>query len=418
MFKNYVMTAYKVLLRRKFFTFIGLFGIALTLTVLLVLSTLLDNYLYPTGPEKNNQHFLSIDRLKLVSESGNNNTNSRPGYWFLDKNVKRLKMPEKISLFSATDTAASYLAGTKLSNELRHTDAVYWDILDFEFIEGQSYSKQAVASGAMQMVISSTTAKAFFGDTMALGKTIVVNEQKFTVVGVVKDVSVLESSAYADMWAPYTTLASTHYQREMIGGWEALIYHPNTNMRQQMQQEFVNMLKHDLVTSDPKMYHTAFAGADTALEKVARKFSGSQNYDSGVGRVISFVVFVTLCFMLLPSINLINLNISRIMERASEIGVRKAFGASSGQLVLQFIVENLIVTAMGAVIGLLLSALVLIQIEATNLLPSVDLAFSLHTFIYGLVLIVVFGLLSGVYPAYKMSKLHPVAALKGGSQSC
>ena len=50
-------------------------------------------------------------------------------------------------------------------------------------------------------------------------------------------------------------------------------------------------------------------------------------------------------FMLLPTINLVNLNLSRILDRASEIGVRKAFGASSRTLVGQFLIENLVLTA-------------------------------------------------------------------------
>ena len=53
--------------------------------------------------------------------------------------------------------------------------------------------------------------------------------------------------------------------------------------------------------------------------------------------------------MLLPAINLVNLNVSRILERASEIGVRKAFGASSRTLVGQFVVENVVLTLVGGV---------------------------------------------------------------------
>ena len=60
-------------------------------------------------------------------------------------------------------------------------------------------------------------------------------------------------------------------------------------------------------------------------------------------------------FMLLPAVNLINLNTSRILERASEIGVRKAFGASSRTLVGQFIVENLVLTLVGAAVGFVLA---------------------------------------------------------------
>jgi len=119
--------------------------------------------------------------------------------------------------------------------------------------------------------------------------------------------------------------------------------------------------------------------------------------------------------MLLPSINLINLNISRILERSSEIGVRKAFGASHKQLIVQFVVENILLTAVGGLIGFVISWFVLWQVEINQLIPGADFRFSLHSYIYGFGMIFLFGLISGTYPAYKMSKLHPVTALKGGA---
>ena len=63
--------------------------------------------------------------------------------------------------------------------------------------------------------------------------------------------------------------------------------------------------------------------------------------------------------MTLPAINLINLNLSRILERASEIGVRRAFGARRGTLLGQFLVENIVLTFVGGILGLFFSALVL-----------------------------------------------------------
>jgi putative ABC transport system permease protein len=121
-------------------------------------------------------------------------------------------------------------------------------------------------------------------------------------------------------------------------------------------------------------------------------------------------------FMLLPAINLINLNVSRIMERASEIGVRKAFGASSWMLVGQFIVENVFLTLIGGMIGFVLSQLVLRSITNSGLIPYADLNLNYRIFIYGLLTAIFFGLFSGVYPAWKMSRLHPVEALRGGTR--
>ncbi|MCI0525487.1 MAG: FtsX-like permease family protein, partial [Acidobacteria bacterium] len=112
----------------------------------------------------------------------------------------------------------------------------------------------------------------------------------------------------------------------------------------------------------------------------------------------------------------ININVSRIMERASEIGVRKAFGASSWTLVGQFIVENVILTLLGGVIGFAISRFALQFITASGWFPYAEFHLNHRIFLGGFILAVFFGLLSGVYPAWKMSRLHPVQALKGVMQ--
>jgi putative ABC transport system permease protein len=112
-------------------------------------------------------------------------------------------------------------------------------------------------------------------------------------------------------------------------------------------------------------------------------------------------------------VNLVNLNTSRIMERASEIGVRKAFGASSRTLVGQFIVENLVLTLVGAAIGFVLAAWLLQVINTSGVIQYAELSLNYRIFGWGVLLAMAFGLLSGVYPAWRMSRMHPVQALKG-----
>jgi putative ABC transport system permease protein len=79
---------------------------------------------------------------------------------------------------------------------------------------------------------------------------------------------------------------------------------------------------------------------------------------------------LTLLFMLLPTVNLVNLSVSRILERASEIGVRKAFGASSRTLVGQFVVENVTLTLVGGLLGLALSQMALSLLNRTGSYPT------------------------------------------------
>jgi putative ABC transport system permease protein len=102
------------------------------------------------------------------------------------------------------------------------------------------------------------------------------------------------------------------------------------------------------------------------------------------------------------------------MERASEIGVRKAFGASSMTLVGQFIIENVLLTIVGGLIGFVFSYVVLQYFNSTGWITYAQLELNYRVFLYGFIMMIFFGIISGVYPAWRMSRLHPVQALKGG----
>ena len=115
-----------------------------------------------------------------------------------------------------------------------------------------------------------------------------------------------------------------------------------------------------------------------------------------------------LAFMALPAINLVNINLSRIYERASEIGVRKAFGAASRDLVLQFVIENVVLSLIGGVIGLIGAFAVLQVVALFPQVPFLDIRLNWRIFTAALALAIVFGLLSG-----RLAGLEDVAPASG-----
>ena len=171
-----------------------------------------------------------------------------------------------------------------------------------------------------------------------------------------------------------------------------------------IQEEFQGMLTR-IEYPDPKYINQIRGQPKTLLQAVSEELAQ--------GYLTTAVLVGMILFMCLPTINLININVSRIRERSSEIGVRKAFGASSLTLVGQFVVENIVLTLLGGVLAFGGSQLVLRAINQSDWIPYAHLTLNPRIFLYGMFIAVFFGLFSGVYPAWKMSRLHPVEALRG-----
>jgi putative ABC transport system permease protein len=413
MLKNYLKIAWKVLLRRKFFTFISLFGISFTLMVLVVATSLFDHTFGPQMPERETDKLLFVNMMREEIQEGHSRSGP-PSYHFLDRHVRTLKTPEKVSINSMFFQVNSYINNRKLALDIKYTDQEFWDILDFNFVEGAAFGQQDVKSASRVAVINESTRQKYFGDGEALGQYIEVDQVKYKVVGVVEDVPVLRLHSYADVWVPISLKSQEFNKPGLHGTYFATIKAAKASDIPQIKKEFATMMA-EVERQHPEKGVTLNAFPDTFLESVTRTFLGNGK-DASVGILYAVLIGLTLLFMLLPAINLVNINISRIMERSSEIGVRKAFGASSTTIIGQFLVENIFLTLLGGLLGFVLSALALWLINDSGIIVYSELSLNLRIFGMGLLLCLVFGLVSGVYPAFKMSRLQAVEALRGGSK--
>jgi putative ABC transport system permease protein len=411
MLRNYLLTAYKVFMRRKLFTAINLMCIVLTLVVLMVLTAMLENAFFPTGVEGKSDRFLQVSSVHARSADGRNITTGPLGYKLIDTYLKPMPSVERVAVASRPRKVAIYQEGRITTLEMRLVDANYWKVLDFTLLEGRLPNEDDDAQGLQVAVVNASSAKRLFGSGSVVGRTISASGQALKVIGVVQDE--MHLNAYAELWAPIASSPTTSYKHEMFGSFTALLLARSSNDLDMVRQNVKEVAK-TVQFNDARANTRTLFWADDKLDVFARATMWTmEQEDSGARKLLLILGTLMFLFMLLPALNLVNLNTGRIVERSSEIGVRKAFGATSAQLVGQLVVENLLLCLAGGIIGLACAQAVLMWIAYSGVIPYLRLSINLPVMAYGFIITVVFGLLSGVLPAWKMSRLDPVHALKG-----
>lgn len=399
--------------RRKFFTFISLFGICMTLTVLIVLTAFYEHVFSGNYPEPNNHRTLYSMRVKMVEQARGYSNSGPMSISFINKYLKTLKTPEKVAFTSQPNTVNTYHNGKKLKLFFKYTDPVFWEIAQFDFLEGQPYTQQQVDNNEAVAIINDATRDDYFGKgTPALGKAIEINGKSLRIIGVVRGSPITRLMVSADVYMPYNLQKGDINDPSYSGSYMAMVLAKSKADLPKVKAEYA-----DVVSRIPPMKFPDFT--PDILESQLGSFLETMvifeffKDDSGLSIFYLLLLVFALMFMTLPAINLVNINVSRIMERASEIGIRKAFGASVRTMTHQFIVENIIVTVLGGALALVLSALLLWWFNHSQLIAYADLRIDWTVALVAFVLSLLFGIMSGVYPAWRMSKLPVVEALKG-----
>ncbi|QDW24450.1 FtsX-like permease family protein [Pedobacter sp. KBS0701] len=409
MLKNYFKIALAVLKRRKFFTFISLFGISFTLTILMVVTALADKMISPDYPDYKRERSLYIERIEIKNSKEGWMNSSNVSVYFLEHYVATLKNLQKMAITSGSKSSNAYVNNKKLVIGYQYTNADYWNVLEYKFLEGKAFSQKEIDNAELVAVISKETKEAYFGDEkFVVGKFISADNINYRVIGVVENVSETVRNFNGDMYLPYSIAKENRNNTDVMGAYNAVLLAKSKADIPKLEKEFKQMIKKVPI---PKDFDKLYCNADPFFTSVSRRIGGDST-NGAVAKVIILAGGFILLFLLLPTINLVNINITRIMERSSEIGVRKAFGASSKTLVYQFIVENMILTFLGGFIGIILSLIVIALINESDFLSNMRLTMNFAVLFYSFLACVFFGLISGVYPAWRMSKLNVVKALK------
>jgi putative ABC transport system permease protein len=405
----------KVLLRRKLYTAVSLSGIVFTLLVLVLGAALVDVVLTPRAPESRQDRMLTLSYVEVVGKGSF--SAGGPGYRLLEGCVRALPGSERTSLFLRDGARPLYLQdGSRIVSALKRTDDEFWNILDFTFLAGRAFTAEEVREGRRLAVVSRSTAARAFRGQQALGRWLDLDGERFQVVGVVPDVSLFRKVAYADVWVPITTAPSEAYRQELVGTAGAVVLARRAVDVAGIKDELARRLRRFRAEQGSQASRLV-APLETTGERVARELLGGRREQRGhPERLLPALLGTAVLFMFLPAVNLLNLNVSRILERAGEIGIRKAFGASTSSLVWQFLVENLVLTIIALALTLPLVIPLSRAVAATGLLGATELTLTPRVLLAGLALAIFFGLFSGAYPAWRMSRVDVVSALRGGER--
>ena len=422
MLKNYFKIFIKVASQNKLFTFLSLFGISLTIMFIMIFSMTISKITSGSGPEKDLKKIVFCQRVKTRTthngKSENGYSISSCGRSLCEDHLKNIKNANIISMYSGPQPW-EFIFNSKYQSKLQNqTDAEYWNLYDYKFLQGRPYNKEEVTKSSNLAVITSTLKELLFGsDENVLGKTIRYTSMNLIVTGVVEDPPKTDQNAMGDLYFPYTLIKNNNPSEEYLGGF-IIAFKANSSkqfgpIRTEAQEMVARLDAADTL-------HSVFlSGPYSQVEKMIVGYGDPEEYSVGTS-LFKYLMFA-LAFLLLPAVNLMALNFSRIQERGEEIAIRKSFGAATGVLRGQFLFENILMTLTGGIIGILLSYLVVALFGnsltlSVAFMNNVPLTFSFNYAVFAAALIacLVFGLLSGYLPAVRLSRMKPAIYLKGG----
>jgi putative ABC transport system permease protein len=284
------------------------------------------------------------------------------------------------------------------------TTPVIFGNYGLEVAVGRLLTDADVDGGKNVAVIGSQTAADLFGDLDPLGKRITVGEQSFTVVGVLKSKgSLLLSDLDKPVYIPYTTARTLTGQRYLTYITLKTVGNPIV-----AKADIVDLLRRrhriDNPEDDPNK--------DDFVARSAEQVSGIVN--SVTMGLTVFLALIAGVSLLVGGIGIMNIMLVSVSERTKEIGLRKAVGATSQDILLQFLCEAVALTLSGGLVGMIIGGGVgwMLTIIGSVFLGTVTFVLSASAVLAALVMAIGTGLIFGLYPAKRAASLSPMEALR------
>ena len=421
MLKNYLIIAYRNMLKYKLYSTINIIGLAISLTCCgLIFLFVQDEFRFDRFHTNSEQIYRVIRETRMkdgVREFAQGGTSGAVVPALLN-DFPEIKQAVRVWDYIGVRINHD---GKRFIQRLCVADKNILDVFTFPLVKGDP---KTVLQEPLSIVITETVAKNRFGDEDPIGKVFTIESPNFKgdyrITGILKDIdnSVIRfdmltttitspiSQNYWNSWLPYNRIRKLKSYVLLPKGYdpEELESKLPEFMSRYMDKEICESSTYHL---QPLTRIYLYSELDYGMKIVGSMALGSAVHVYMLSAIAGFILLVA-------CINFVNLATARSVNRVKEVGLRKVVGAKRMQLIFQFLGESFLHSLLATSMAILLLALVLPEF---NTLVGKKLLFQMDSFssvfMKGLVISVVVGLLAGSYPAIFLSNLQPIKMLKG-----
>ena len=374
-------------------------------------------------PEVNRSRCLYFSAMHVQGKENKDwNNFGKPSAAFMKECIQPLPEVEACTAFSTADVALVSLTdgNNRLKVDAMSTDPDFWKIFKLQFLDGKSFTEAERGGDMQSVVISASVARKLFGTTEAAGRQMLLNREVVRIIGVVKDISVTAKDAYAQVWSMY------HSNELNVTGWWSYNGNRTIAVLARTPDDFpaikqgVEKRVKDVNAGLEQRQIDIMEQPDNIVAHVNHVWS---NIGPNLPMLYLQYGIALFIILLVPSFNPHKYSNSRMQQRVSELGVRKAFGATDGTLVRQILNENLVLTLIGGVVGLIFSYLAVYAMRtwlftnsdnigtAGDFSLSMGALFSPAVFVLAFVFCLLINLLSAGLPAWLATRRTIVDSL-------
>lgn len=421
MLKNYLIIAFRNLLKHKGYSIINIAGLSLGITCCILISLyIIDELQYDTF----NKKYDRIYRIALIPPEGAQTRTPHPMAQALVADFPEVEQAVTMSPIwgpglTWVEMPVQYKDNRFNEKRFFSADTTFFDVFTFKAVAGDP-DKAIRKPGAI--IITESIAKKYFGNENPIGKTIRLRDQFDLVVeAVIQDIP-KNSHFKFDFLISYITLKpverSNYYTWADFGHYNYIVLKEGVDYKTveakipEWSKKYIDYTMGGTLKSDTdfSQYLKLQPLKDIHLKSHIR-WELEPN-----GDIMKIYIFASaaILILLIACINFMNLATARSMQRAKEVGVRKTVGALRRHLVYQFIGESFMLTLIAMFIAVVLVEL---SIPFFNTFTGKNISFDVTSnpnhFLIFLSLPIFVGLLAGSYPAFFLSSFRPIQVLKG-----